>query len=453
MIHPEVVDRFLRRSPVSVMVRALFEYVFPPGYLDELFRDTAKQQREGELLFSLVIETLSLAVTSTRESTHAAYEACKDRFTVSVNSFYNKLKGVETQVSRELVLRSAERLFPVVENFKFQQPSPMSGYRLKIIDGNHLAATERRLKELRGRKAHALPGFSLVVLDPRRRLVLDVYPCEDAYAQERSLLSDVLASVQAGDLWLADRAYCTTEFLLGIQQRRAYFLIRQHATALSGKELIGERRYVGRCTTGQVYEQRLLVRPSGAPQELRRITIELDKPTSRGDREIHLVTNLAHKATRLADLYLDRWTIENVFQELGQSLQAEINTLCYPKAGLLAFCVALYTYNILSAMKAAIQTAHNGQILIHEISGYYLAEEVSAICGGMSIAIPDEWWTENFANLSPSQMAKKLSDLGRRVDIVRFRKRTRKTRNPTPKRTGDYRAHLAAARIIADRRH
>ena len=204
-------------------------------------------------------------------------------------------------------------------------------------------------------------------------------------------------------------------------------------------------------TVGGVGEQRLVVRHGGKPHELRRITIELDKPTSRGDCEIHLVTNLSQKATRLAELYLDRWTIENVFQELGQALHAEINTLCYPKAGLLAFCVALYTYNIMSAMKAAIQNAHDDQILIHEISGYYLAEEVSAICGGMSIAIPDEWWTETFANLSPEQMAKKLTELAKRVDIVRFRKRIRKTRNPTPKRTGDYRAHVAAARVIANR--
>lgn len=452
MIHQEVIDRFLSRSPVSVMTRGLFEYVFPPGYLDKLFRETAKRQHEGELLFSLVVETLSLAVTSTRESPNAAYEACKDRFTVSVNSFYNKLKGVETAVSRELVLRSADRLLPVIEKFKSKQPSLLPGYRVKIIDGNHLAATERRLKELRGRKAHAIPGFSLVVLDPRLRLVLDIYPCEDAYAQERSLLTQVLSSVTSGDLWIADRAYCTTEFIWEIRERKAHFLIRQHATTLSGKELVGARRYVGKCKTGKVYEQRLLVQHFGQPFEVRRITIALTKPTSRGDTEIHLVTNLAHKATKLADLYLQRWTIENVFQELGQALHSEINTLCYPKAGLLAFCVAVYTYNIISALKAAIQCAHQDEILIRDISGYYLAEEISAICGGMTIAIPDEWWTEQFAELSSTHMAKKLKELAKGVDITRFRKRIRKTRNPTPKRTGDYRAHVSAARILASRK-
>jgi IS4 transposase len=452
VIHSEVIDRFLEKSPVTVMVRGLVEYVSPPGFLDQLFRETAVKQREDHLLFSLVVETLSLAVTSIRDSANAAYKASKDRFSVSVNSFYNKLQGVETNVSRELVRRSANQLFPVVEQLKVQQSQKkLKGYNIKIIDGNHLAATQRRLKETRGRKAHPLPGFSLVVLDPQRRLVLDIFPCEDAYAQERSLLTEVLASVVAGDLWIGDRAYCTTEFVFGIQERKASFLVRQHATALSGKELIGKRRYVGKCKTGKVYEQQLLVCHNDETRQLRRITIVLNKPTSRGDTEIHIVTNLPHKATKLAELYLDRWTIENVFQELGQALNSEINTLCYPKAGLLAYCVAVYTFNIISALKAAIRSAHNGQIEIHELSGYYLAEEISAIGGGMTIAIPDEWWKENFSGLTPRQLAKKLKQIALRVDIDRFRKNIRKTRNPTVKRTGDHRAHVSAARILASR--
>lgn len=451
MVHQEIIDRFVEKSPVSVITRGLVEYVFPPEGLDQLFRDTAIDQREDELLFSLLVETLSLAVTSMRDSVNAAYKASQERFTVSVNSFYNKLRGVETQVSRELVRRSANRLLPLIERLKIKQPRMLKGYRTKIIDGNHLAATERRLKETRGGKAHPLPGFSLVVLDPELRLVLDIYPCEDAYAQERSLLKDVLTTVCAGDLWIADRAYCTTEFLLGIADRKASFLVREHATALTGKELVGERRYAGRCKTGKVYEQQLNVCYCGEIRSLRRITVVLDKPTSRGDTEIRLVTNLPHKAVKLAELYAKRWTIENVFQELGQALNSEINTLCYPKAGLLAYCVAIYTYNIISTLKAAIRSAHKGRIEIHEISGYYLAEEISAIGGGMTIAIPNEWWTENFANLTPSKMAKKLIDIARRINPERFRKNIRKTRNPTKKRIGDYRAHVSAARLIASR--
>ena len=44
--------------------------------------------------------------------------------------------------------------------------------------------------------AAALPGHTLVVLDPQLMLVIDAFPCEDGHAQERSLLGQVEATVQ-----------------------------------------------------------------------------------------------------------------------------------------------------------------------------------------------------------------------------------------------------------------
>lgn len=451
MVAKEVIERFEQQSPVSVMARGTLEYVFPAGFLDELFRETAQTQREGDLMFSLVVETLSLAVTSVRKSTHAAYEATKERLGVSVQSLYNKLQGIETPVSRALVQRSAERLWPVMRELNARTKPLLPGYRVKIVDGSHLAATQRRLKELRTQTAHSLPGFSLVVLDPELRLVLDIYPCEDAYAQERSLLGELLESVATGDLWLGDRAYCTTEFLGGIIAREASFLIRQHGTALVEKKLVGKRRRIGRCSTGVVYEQELQTRCGETVLQLRRLTIELDEPTTDGETEIHLVTNLPHDAIQLAELYLERWTIENAFQELGQALQGEIQTLCYPKAALLAFSVAVYTYNLLTTLKAAIAAAHE-EVELADVSSYYLAEELSAIGGGLAIAIESQWWTEAYANLTPRQLAKRLLTLASRLNPQRFRKRIRKTRNPRPKRHGDYRAHVSASRILNQRR-
>lgn len=266
------------------------------------------------------------------------------------------------------------------------------------------------------------------------------------------MLKNILPTVAAGDVWLGDRAYCTTEFLGGIHERKAYFLVRQHATALEKKELLGNRREVGRCSTGLVHEQALQALYRGEPLALRRITIELDQPTTDGDTEIHLVTNLTESAITLADLYLERWTIENAFQELGQSLQGEIRTLCYPKAALLAFCIAVYTYNLISALKAAIRVAHAQEDLaLADISTYYLAEELSAIGGGLAIAVDSTWWQAQYGSLTAKQMSQRLIDLAKRLNPKRFRKRVRKTRSPPLKRTGDYRDHLSAARILANR--
>ncbi len=59
-------------------------------------------------------------------------------------------------------------------------------------------------------------------------LAIDVFPWEDGYAGERAMLEQVLATVTANDVWIADRNMCTKGFLFGIAARQAYFVIRQH---------------------------------------------------------------------------------------------------------------------------------------------------------------------------------------------------------------------------------
>lgn len=457
----KVFDRFARYSPVTVMMRGILEFAFPPDALDELFREHAIEQYEDELLFSTTVHTLGLAVAGIRPSVNDAYQACQEEFSVSVNSLYNKLKGTEPQVSQALVRQSAQRLAPLVKALRAQEKPLLPGYRVKIIDGKHLDATEHRIEETRTLHSAPLPGHALVVLDPQLRLLIDAFPCEDAYTQERALLPEVLETVEAGDLWMEDRNFCTTGFLFGIAERDAHFVIRQHGSTLTGKQLRGRKRRVGRCETGVVYEQTLEIRnpnepdPQRAVLTLRRITLKLDEATRDGETELHILTNVPVEdadAIRIAELYRKRWRIEYAFQELGQALSSEINTLCYPKAALLAFCVAVNLYNVLSVMKAALRSAHKDPSLVMELSGYYLATEISATYWGMMIAIELRHWTKTFATLTASEMAQALKDLAGRVKVDRFRKHKRGPKHPPPKRTGGYREkHVSTARLIASR--
>lgn len=66
---------------------------------------------------------------------------------------------------RVLVRGSAERLAPVVAALGARSSLP--GGRLPVLDGNHLAASEKRLALLRGFRGAALPGQSVVW--PRQR--------------------------------------------------------------------------------------------------------------------------------------------------------------------------------------------------------------------------------------------------------------------------------------------
>lgn len=451
---PKIFEPFVRESATSVMARGILENVLPPEELDTLFVEHAVRQYEDELLFSTLFEIAALTVAGTRKSINSSYHSIRERVQVCVRAVYDKLTKTETQVSQALVRHSASRSAAIVKSLGPASMPLLPKLNIKILDGNHLAGTEHRLEETRRSNSQPLPGHALVVLDPQAMLMIDVFPCEDAYAQERSLLVEVLSTVAAKDCWIADRNFCTTDFLFGIKRRGAFFIIRQHASTLNGKRLIGQRKFVGKCDGGKVYEQAIEIDDPQTDETLvlRRITVELDEPTRNGEKEIHILSNVAPRiadAVRIAAVYRQRWTIENAFQELDQALSSEINTLCYPKAALLCFCVGVVLYNMLSVLKSAIRAEHPDA---PPLSGYYLAEEIGATHRGMMIAIPRPHWTRAFARLTTRQMARTLRTLAAHIDPHRFRKNTRGPKKPPPKRTGGLKEkHVSTARLLANR--
>src|SRR5437667_417985 len=132
MLLDRVFQPFLEQRPICVMARAALERLLDPARLDALFERTAQHQYTQTLLIAALGATL---------------------------------------------------------------PSWLPGYHVKILDGNHLEATEHRLHELRTTWAAPLPGKGLVVLDQPTLTVTDVLLAEDGQAQERSLLPDVLPLV------------------------------------------------------------------------------------------------------------------------------------------------------------------------------------------------------------------------------------------------------------------
>jgi hypothetical protein len=435
------------------MVRGILEHALPATEIDQLFTDTAEQQYTRELLFSSVVDLMAEVVCRIRPSIHAGYQAEPSKFGVSLRAVYDKLKQTEPGISSALVAHSARKLVPVIERLGGGLPPWLRSYRVRILDGNHLGGTEHRLKELRTLAAGALPGQTLAVLDAATGVVTEVLCCEDGHAQERALLPQIFALIAARDLWVADRNFCTTDFWFALATRRAFGVVRQHANL--AWQPLSKRKYVGRTETGRVYEQRGRIHgDTGQALELRRITIQLDTLTRDGDTEIHILSNLPARvsAKAIARLYQKRWTIETAFQELTVVLQCEVNTLAYPKAALLGFCVALLAFNVLAVVQAALRAAHGVAKVEEVLSTYYLADEIAGTYRGMMIALPEASW-QVFATMTAAQFAKTLKELAGKVNLQRLRKHPRGPKKPKPRRQRSRRVtHVATARILAKRK-
>ncbi len=323
-----VFERFVEKSPISVMVRAAFERVLGADRLDQFYERTAQKQYTRDLLFSSVYDLMSQVVFRVQPSVRAAYLAQEEEVGTTIVSVYNKLNGLETHTSAELGRYSAREFGPLIKHMGGERRPWLAGYRVKIIDGNCIESTEHRLEVLRAVQAGALPGKSLVVYEPAQGLVTDVFPCEDGHAQERSLFGAVLQTVAARDLWIEDRNFCTREFLCEIDSRGAFFVTREHQGLPF--EILGPLRACGRTPTGEVAQQRVrVVDAQGHSHVFRRLRIKLKQATRDGATRLYMLTNLPRQvsAKRVAELYRKRWTLE-----MCQPQYCHLGIFCWTRA-------------------------------------------------------------------------------------------------------------------------
>jgi hypothetical protein len=449
----KVFDRFVEKSPISVMVRGTLERVLGTDQLDAWFARTAQKQYTRTVLFSTVYDILSQVVFRLKPSVRAAYREQEDPVGASLISVYNKLNGVETHTAAALVRYSAAELMPLIAQVDGERSPWLPGYRVKILDGNCIEASERRLKVLREVQAGALPGTSLVVYEPMAGLVSDVFPCEDGHAQERSMLGQGLETVQAHDLWIQDRNFCPGAFLGAIDNRDAGFITRPHEGLPF--EVVTTLRPGGRIETGQVAEQRGQVWDAqGQAHLLRRIQVKLAQATRDGDRVLDILTNLPLRkasAKRVARLYRKRWTLETAFQHLEAYFHSAINTLGYPKAALFGFCLAWVADNMLAVVMAALRGVHGEEILDHNLSLYYVANEIAQTYHGMMIAIPEDEWRV-FSRMRPAEMVATLRALAQKVRLKAYRKSPRGPKKPRLKGEGTSKTpHVSTAKLLRER--
>jgi hypothetical protein len=253
MVIDPMLERFVKGCPATVMARATLEKALEAGWVDRLFEEYRERQYTRELLFSTTVELMTVVALGLQPSIHAAARTRQD-IGVSLAALYDKINGTEVGLSRALVVGSAERLGEAARKLRDCQAPVVSGYQVRVIDGNHLPASEKRLAALRGLRGAALPGHSLVVYDPDARLVTDIVPCEDAYAQERTLVPAILRSVRAGQVWMADRNFSTTAIIFGIHLADGAVIIREHGRSPNPEEL-GTPKRRGSVEAGEIYEQ------------------------------------------------------------------------------------------------------------------------------------------------------------------------------------------------------
>jgi hypothetical protein len=429
-----VLQRFIQKNPLSVMVRCLSGQVMCED-LDQVFEQHRSQCYEDQLKFSALAASVAEIALGTVENPNQAYKAYRCELQVSRTAYYDKLNHVEPAISEGIVCSSAQQSTKLLMEIGCGEWEVLPDYRCIALDGNHLQKSEKRLGVLRGLCAAGLPGTAVARYDLQSQLFTHAYLIEDAHAHESSTLDRVIEDLTARTLVLADRHFCIVDFLWKIDQRGAAFVIRQHGR-LKG-ELIGKRKKRGHSPNGVVYEQNLRISNGENTMVVRRITLELSEPTRDGETVIHILSNVPVKdasAIRLAGLYHQRWEVENAFHILTMTLTCELKSLGQPRAALFLFCMAMMAFNTRQVLLGALFAQH-GQNDVEQMSQFQVAKAIVGPMEGLLTALPEQEWKRLVPqNLRSCSLF--LLKVSRHVDVKSYRKSVRgpKKKPPTRKR-------------------
>jgi len=79
MLLGRIFEGFAAESAISVMTRGVMQNALSASAIDALFEQTAEHQYTRELLFSTLVDLVSVVVCDSRRSVNAAYQVAADR--------------------------------------------------------------------------------------------------------------------------------------------------------------------------------------------------------------------------------------------------------------------------------------------------------------------------------------------------------------------------------------
>jgi hypothetical protein len=454
MVIPAQLECFVEDAAPTVMTRIALDWMIEGTSIEPIIDEVSEGQYTREFLLGHFVQVMCDVACGFRSSPRAAFQKRKLSLVASLSAFYRKLARMEPGVSAAIVRETAGRARELISAAGNLLPEPVPGYATRILDGNILTGTDHRITVLRSTLSGALPGMSLAIYEPVSGLVLDLILEENAHTQERALLGQV--PIEPGQLWIMDRNFCVRTFLFRIARANAFFLVRWHSSTMPFKP-IKPLRFVGRCETGEIFEQPIWVddpASKGRRYRLRRIVLRLDKPTREGETEIILITNLPKSvpAECCCGAYRGRWEIEGHFQKLTDLLHCEIPTLGYPRAALFGFSMSVVAGNAVAILKGSLRSVH-GDEMVKEISNHALVNEIAEVYPGMMIAAPPPVWSF-LDGCSAGQVAGLLNSLAAKVPVEQMLRSQRGPKKPrtTRKSSGSRIHHIATKKFLDNAR-
>jgi hypothetical protein len=380
-MHQDFDRQVLSRLPLAEATLLLWQYVCEDSSLHELYDQHRGRTYQKKISFPLLAQRVRDALLEPDGSGHQSFcQAQQDGILPAVLlSTYDKLGHLPPAVSEAFLAEGADRLrqvFPDTQVAALDDPAPRSlrDFEVLVLDGKVVKRVPRRLRPARQRRGGLLGGKGLVALHLRSGLALALASDPDGEANDAKLVPDLLPQVRsrlAGPrLWLADRQFCdliqTAAF---VAEGGDYFLVRYHRKVHFYPDPARPAQQ-GRDRQGRVCEQEwgwLGGECDKRRRYVRRLTLHRDDA-----EDVILVTDLldadSYPAEDLLALYLARWGIERVFQQITEVFHLNRLIATTPEGTLFQLSFCLLLYNMIQVVRGyvAVGQGHSIEVISTE---------------------------------------------------------------------------------------
>jgi hypothetical protein len=450
----------LARMPLAEAVLLLWCWLADPEHLQSIYQRGRGRTYQKVISFSLMVQLIADALLQHKGSARQSFVRAQasQELPASIRAAYGKLRRLPVELSMAFLAACYQRLRPLYPTpARPRLPASLADFQVIVLDGKAIKRVTKRLKPLRGMPGGLLGGRALVALDLVSGLVTAMQAHPDGEANEVRFVADLLPEVRQRvpgvRLWMADGAFCDLVNAARFTQQGDHFLVRYHPKVPFFPDPARESGS-GTDRQGRRYVQQWgwLGSPHSRQRRyVRRIT--LLRP---GDKDVVLVTDLldaqAYPAEDLLELYLLRWGIERIFQQVTEvfGLQGLIGGS--PQAGLFQFAFCLVLYNLIQVVRAYVAAA--AQRDRETVSTEILFEDVRREMIAWNVMIQPAATVAYWETQGPwtwSQVKQRLHRLLGSVWTDRWIKTPSTKRRPAAQRART-RTHASVYRILQEHR-
>jgi Transposase DDE domain len=327
-----------------------------------------------------------------------------------------------------------------------------------ILDGKPIQGVAKRLLPVRGRPGQIIGGKILVAYRPRQGRAVAMAAERDGEANDIRLMPEAIPRARARiagiRLWVADRQFCDLDQPRLLTEQGDHFLIRRSLRTGFHPDPDRPARTTADARGRTVVEHWGWLGSVRDPRRRYVRQIHLIRPGE--EEEVMLVTDLLdgelYPADDLLQVYLQRWGIERVYQQITEvfNLKRLIGSTAEGSVFQAAFCLVLY--NLLQVIRAYI-AAGQADITAEAVSVEQIfldvQKELTALTELFAPRTIAQWYAEE---LSHEELVARLAALLGGVWTPRYRKAVATKPRPKVKKAKCSGAHTSVHKVLEEER-